>query len=233
MLKTERLEIDHHTTKFVVGAIALSLAFPTNLFSKTDLGSISASYHQGGPSQAIFIGFLFAIAAFLLSDNGYTKRQMWLSKLAALTAAGVALFPCQCGVAAVTKLQAALHYGSAEIMFAILGIFTYVFYSRARGRGHACADARAGIYALCCIVIALSIVAIALDALLKITDGWVPNFSFGGEAAALVAFGTSWLLASRVVPVVTRKDELLLPWSPSPPSGAIAANRSSDPSPAP
>ena len=53
------------------------------------------------------------------------------------------------------------------------------------------------------------------------------------EAAALVAFGTSWRLASRIVPVVTRSDELLLPWSSSPPSGATATNRSPDPSPAP
>ena len=157
---------------------------------------------------------------------------MWLIKLAALAAAGVAVFPCKCGIAAVTKLQAALHYGSAAIMFVSLGIFAYVFYSRARGKGHARAYARAGLSALCCIVIALSIVAVALDAWLKITDGWFPNFTFWAEAAALVAFGTSWLLTSRIVPVVTRKDELLLPWSSSPPSGVTATNRSPDPSPA-
>lgn len=40
--------------------------------------------------------------------------------------------------------------------------------------------------------------------------GWndaFPRFVFVGEAVALVAFGISWLVASRVLPVLTRADE--------------------------
>jgi len=49
---------------------------------------ISASYYEGGWSQSIFIGFLFAIAALLLGYNGYSKTEMVLSKVAAFAGLG-------------------------------------------------------------------------------------------------------------------------------------------------
>ena len=63
----KREEIDHLTIKFVVGLIAVTLAPLTDFFAKSPITSISASYYEGGPSQTIFIGFLFAIAALLLA----------------------------------------------------------------------------------------------------------------------------------------------------------------------
>ena len=66
----KREEIDHRTIKLIVGVIALSLATLTGAFAGTPIASISASYYEGGWSQTIFIGFLFAIAAFLLAYNG-------------------------------------------------------------------------------------------------------------------------------------------------------------------
>ena len=57
-------EINHLTIKLVVGLIALSLAPLTSFFAKSSITSISVSYYEGGWSQAILIGFLFAIAAF-------------------------------------------------------------------------------------------------------------------------------------------------------------------------
>jgi NADH:ubiquinone oxidoreductase subunit 5 (subunit L)/multisubunit Na+/H+ antiporter MnhA subunit len=69
----KREEIDHLTIKFVVGLIAVTLAPLTDFFAKSPITSISASYYEGGPSQTIFIGFLFAIAAFLLAYNGFSR----------------------------------------------------------------------------------------------------------------------------------------------------------------
>src|SRR4029453_11107877 len=62
-------EINHITIKLVVGIIALSLASLTSFFANSSITSISASYYEGGWSQSIFVGFLFAIAAFLLAYN--------------------------------------------------------------------------------------------------------------------------------------------------------------------
>src|SRR5205814_48060 len=91
-----RPEIDHRTMKLIVGIIALSLASLTSFFATTAITSISASYYESGWSHVIFIGFLFAIAAFLLAYNGYTQLQMVSSKIAGVATLCIALFPCDC-----------------------------------------------------------------------------------------------------------------------------------------
>ncbi len=78
-----RLEIDHHTLKLIVGVMAISLALLTAIFSDTPLDSISDAYYEVGKSRDILVGFLFAIAAFLLAYNGRSKRELVLSKIAA------------------------------------------------------------------------------------------------------------------------------------------------------
>ena len=117
----KRKEIDHLTIKFVVGLIAVSLAPLTDLFAKSRITSISASYYEGGWSQAILIGFLFAIAAFLVAYNGFSKTDMLLSKFAAAAALGVAMFPCECDTHA--QVIPYVHYISAATMFLILVYF--------------------------------------------------------------------------------------------------------------
>lgn len=203
-----RKEIDHRTIKLIVGVIALSLAFLTNLFAKSPLTSVSAAYWEGGWSESIFIGFLFAIAAFLLAYNGYSKDEMLLSKAAALAGLGVALFPCGCDGHA--ELVPYVHWISAAVMFSSLAYFCHGFRRRARAKGHPEADRRAWIYAICGIAMAGAIVVLATGKLLGL-DAGNPRLTFFGEATALVAFGVSWLTASRVLPVLTRGDERFSP----------------------
>ena len=201
-----RQEIDHRTIKLIVGIIAISLAWLTSAFAGSPIASVSASYYQGGWSQAIFIGFLFAIAAFLLAYNGYSKAEMVLSKVAAVAGIGIALFPCLCDNHA--ELVPHVHAVSASVMFLVLAYFCHGFYQRARAKGHPQANARATIYAICGVTIVLSIVGLALDGVLG--GGFtarIPRFTFFGESMGLVAFGISWLTASRVLPVLTRRDE--------------------------
>lgn len=206
-----RPEIDSRTIKLIIGVIALSLAPLTSALSPTPIDSISASYDAGGWAQSIFIGFLFAIASFLLAYNGRSDAEMALGKLAALAALGVALFPCTCGshAAAVPGVHAA----AATVMFGVLALFCRVFYRRARAKGHPQALARAGIYAACGFTIALAIAVLALDAwlghpLLRA----VPRLVLHGEATALTAFGISWLTASHTLPWLNRESERFAPW---------------------
>jgi len=212
MLPTpKRQEIDHRTIKLVVGVIATSLAGLTSLFAQSRIASISASYYEGGWSQSIFIGFLFAIAAFLLAYNGQSRGEMVLSKVASVAALGVALFPCKCEVH--TELVPYVHGVSAAVMFVVLACMCHGFYRRARDKGHAQANARATVYAICGLAIVLSIVVLALD---NVTGGsiraFVPRLTYYGETAGLVAFGISWLTASRVLPMLTRRDERFSPF---------------------
>lgn len=202
----QRQEIDHRTIKLIVGIIALSLASLTSAFALHRITSISASYYEGGWSQSIFIGFLFAISAFLLAYNGQSSAEMVLSKVASAAALGVALYPCQCGDHSPPVPY--IHGASAAVMFLILAYFCYGFYRRALAKGHREAKVRAMIYAACGIAIGLAIVVLAADnfsggALSKV----VSRLVFYGEATGLVAFGISWLTASRTLPLITRRDE--------------------------
>lgn len=205
-----RPEIDHRTMRMLVGVIALSLANLTAWFAQVPLESISASYHEGGWAQAVFIGFLYAIAAFLLAYNGLSRPEMLLSKVAAVAALGVAMFPCRCK--AHDEIVPYVHAVSAAVMFAILAWFCWVFYLRARQKGHSEALARATLYAACGLVIVASIVVLGLDSLSggRISEV-IPRLTFYGERAALMAFGVCWLTASRILPVITRSDERFSP----------------------
>lgn len=213
MLPTpKREEIDHRTIKLLVGLIALSLPYLTSFFSGSSITSISASYYEGGWSQSIFVGFLFAIAAFLLAYNGQSTGEMVLSKIASVAALGVALFPCRCGDR--DEIIPHVHAISATAMFLVLAYFCYLFFQRARRKGYGQARARAVIYALCGITILLSMLVVACDGLSGgVLSAKVPRLTFYGERAALLAFGISWLTASRVLPVLTREDERFAPWS--------------------
>jgi hypothetical protein len=200
-------EIDNHIMKLIVGVIALTLASLTALFAPSPLDSISASYHAGGWSRDIFVGFLFAIGAFLLAYNGKDwPAEMVLAKIAAFAAAGVAMFPCECGTG--VEIIPYVHYVSATVMFMILAAFCWMFFNRAREKGRRKADWRAVIYAACGIVILVAVAVLSYDGL---TDGSLstklPRLIFYGETAGLVAFGVSWLVASRVFPIITDPNE--------------------------
>src|SRR6266404_3759042 len=140
-------EIDDHVLKLIVGLAALSLANLTAWLSHDIIGSISASYYEDGWARDFFIGFLFAISSFLFAYNGDRAAEMILSKIAAMAALGVALFPCRCGQP--TNIVTYVHYTSAAIMFAVLACLCVIFYQRARTKGHREAIWRSYIYAVC------------------------------------------------------------------------------------
>ena len=147
---------------------------------------------------------MFAIASFLLAYNGTTPLEMLLSKIACAAALGVALFPCGCGR---PSSVAWIHYSSAAIMFVVLAFFCYAFYRTAIAKGHVQARVRATIYLVCGLAILAAIAAMGLDARFGTFSRSIPQFTFYGEATGLIAFGISWLTASRVLPIITAEDE--------------------------
>lgn len=212
-------EIDNHIMKLIVGVIALTLACLTALFAPSGINSISASYHVGGWSRDIFVGFLFAISAVLLAYNGKKwPEEMILARIACVAAALVALFPCECGKG--IEIIPYVHFGAAAVMFIVLARFCWIFHERALDKVYREAKWRAKIYLACLIVIALAVVVLLYDGLTgQSLSAKVPRLIFYGEAAGLVAFGISWLTASRVLPVITDPDERVrvLPVAPGSP----------------
>lgn len=208
----EHEEIDHRTIKLIVGVVALSLPGLTSLFASAPLTSISASYYQGGWSQSIYIGFLFAISALLLGYNGHSWPEMVLSKVASVAGFVSVLFPCGCDghVAAVPYV----HELSGATTFLILAYFCYAFLRSAWNKGHPQAKARAIIYALCGIGIVLTLLVLGSDALLLhgALTARFPRLTFYWERVGLIAFGIAWLTASRVLPLLTLPTERFSPF---------------------
>jgi uncharacterized protein YacL len=208
----QRHEIDHRTIKLIVGAIALFLANLTSFLSGNTIESISAAYYADEWARNVLVGCLFAIAAFLLAYNGYSRTEGRLSKVAAVAALGVAMFPCDCGRG--NEIIPHLHGIAAAVMFVVLASFCYQFYRRAANKGHAEANRRAFIYAACGLIIAAVIVVLGAD---ELTHGALKPYlgerlTFYGERAGLMAFGVSWLTASRVLPGLASPVERFVPF---------------------
>ena len=205
-----RAEINERTMKLIVGLIAILIASVTSFVSTLGepLTSISESYFAGDWSRNIFVGCLFAISAFLLSYNGQTAAHKVTSRIAALAGVGVAMFPCKCR--GDLEILPYVHYISAGVMFSILAFFCIEFYRHAKHKGHPEAHVRALIYLACFWVMVLSMALLLVNGIWGVDLGWnesAPRLVFFGEATALLAFGISWLVASRVLPVLTRPDE--------------------------
>ena len=198
-----RPEIDQYAIKFLIGAIAFSLPWIELALTEGSITSISASFwFDPGPwPRNIFVGFLFAISAFMLTYNGLSETEMWLAKSASLAALGIAMFPCQCGDPA-REIIPRVHALSAAVMFAVLGWFCYIFVRRAQAKGHREARWRAGIYSVC------GLGMVGAIALFLASQLWKQEaLILWGETVGLVSFGVSWLTASRMLPLITRTSE--------------------------
>lgn len=231
--KPKTAEINQLTMKLIVGVIAVAIASVTSFVSTLDrpLASISESYFAGDWSRNIFVGFLFAISAFLLSYNGQTRAHMVLSRVAALAGFGVAMFPCKCG--GREEIIPYVHYASAAVMFAVLAYFCIEFYRHAKGKAHKQAAWRSRIYLACFWAM------IAAMAVLFVNGMWgeklgietrIPRIVFYGEAVALSAFGLCWLVASRVLPGLTRPEERHRLLSEDPPAASDRETPEAQPS---
>lgn len=209
-------QIDHRTIKLLVGVIAITLAWLTSAFSTTTLTSISAAYYEGGWSQVIFVGFLFAISALMLAYNGYTRVEMVLCKVAAMCGICIAMFPCRCNDR--DEIIKGLHGGAAIVLFLILAYLCWGFYQRAHAKRSPQARVRSWIYIACGLAMLVSIGSLAVE---TFTQGglsrYMARFVFYGEALGLVAFGFSWLTASRTLPFLTGREERFSPLRPNNP----------------
>ena len=210
-LHPTRVEIDHRTIKLLVGVIAIALPILVSWLAAPDrLTSISASYWVPHWPQSIFTGFLFAIATLLAAYNGRSTSEMVASKIAAVAAILIPLFPCDCD--GHTQIIPGVHYLAAAAMFLVLAFFCWRFLRRAWDKKQARAKARAALYALCGLAILVSIAALGLNADWhdQLSKGH-PTFVYWFETTGLVAFGISWLTASHVLPVINEPGERFSP----------------------
>jgi hypothetical protein len=161
--------------------------------------SISSYYHSG--MRNVFVGSLCAIGVFLWSYRGYDRRDRIAGNLAALCALGVAFFPTTPAGAATAgeRTAGALHFGFAAVMFLTLAYFSLVLF-RITKNPTPQKLRRNTVYGVCGYVILACIALIPLAGLLPPDSplrARAPVFWL--EAAALLAFGVSWLTKGEAI----------------------------------
>jgi hypothetical protein len=152
----------------------------------------------------VFVGSLCAIAVFLMSYRGYERKDDIAGDLACVFALGVALFPTTPDVHATPRdnIIGALHLLFAAGFFLTLAFFSLVLFrktdpTRAPTRGKL---KRNAVYTLCgytilvCLAFIVVVAFLSSDSPVKRLD---PVFWF--EAAAIVAFGVSWLTKGEAI----------------------------------
>ena len=163
--------------------------------------SISHYYHT--VVGDIFVGSLCAIAVFLWSYCGHGHRDKIATNLASVCAVGVALFPTArtADSTASEALTGTIHFLFAAALFITLAYISLkLFRLTDRVSPTPQKIARNRVYATCGYVMLACIALIALVKLL-LDDSQIMRMQpvFWLEAAAIIAFGVSWLTKGEAI----------------------------------
>ena len=154
------------------------------------LVSLSDSYYHRY-ANSVFIGAMFAFAAFLFSYE-FSRWENLLGNLGALAAALVAVFPTPPD--APTREETVggyVHFSSATVFFVSLAVFCYVW-----SRDDAVGEPRRS-YRVSSVLIVLAILTALAS---KVVERFVPDTGvlavvfLVAEVAVVEVFGFSWLL---------------------------------------
>lgn len=181
-------------------ALPFVLVFGQILFYESGVASSISSYYYTG-MRDVFVGFLCAIAVFLMSYKGYERKDDLAGDLACVFGVGVALFPTSPDVGA-TPLQQWVgwaHLAFAAAFFVTLAYISLCLFTktgsmkpptRKKQQRNLVYRACGGTMLGCLVLIALVELVPGIDlSEIKRRD---PVFWL--EALAIVAFGVSWLV---------------------------------------
>ena len=197
---------DYRALRLLMGLIAFSLPFATNLLSDTQLTSISASFHTR--AHDVFICLLCVISTLLLAYNGHSTREKLASKVASLATLVVVIFPTSKANASMTT-AGVIHYAGAVIVFGIL-----IYFCLGPFRESALEDKgvkgrrRAAIYLVCGWIMILSMLLAVLSQVMP-SENQASRIVYWTETVSLLTFGFAWIVAGKVIPPLTEEDERL------------------------
>lgn len=198
---------DYRALRLLVGCIALALPFIVNLMSSSPLSSISASYYT--EARDIFVGMLFVVGAFLWAYNGHSTKEAGASKIAALAAIVVALFPTSCDTCK-TNLKSIIHYGAAVILFAILQYFCFGPFRKDTKGQTGKKGLRGRIYFICGSIMLGCLFSAGASEMALSTETIIAfKITYWAEAIALGAFGVAWIVAGKFFSPLVDPDEAL------------------------
>jgi len=204
---------EYRTLRLLVGIVTFALPLFVLIFSSfTPLSSISVSYHTG--ARDIFVGSLFMIGTLLIAYRGYDPIENRIANLGAAAAIVAALCPTARDLHPIDTM-AVIHALAGVVLFSTIAYFCLgPFKQSAKKRNNAKAKRRARMYTVCGWVIIVCILVVAIvqiPAAVEFKTGWL--LAFWAEFIALWAFSFAWIVASKLLPSFSDKDErLILSW---------------------
>ena len=141
---------------------------------------------------------LVTFGIFLLSYNGYDKKDQILTTVAGLAMLLVAVFPMWGGSSYLfafisSNATGYLHFIFAGITFTSLGVMSYFQFTKTNGDMVPAKIKRNKVYRVCGIVIFAAIAGMIATAFLPF------NLTFILESIVLWAFGVSWLVKGEAI----------------------------------
>lgn len=196
---------DYRGLRLLMGLTAFCIPIIVLLWSRQWLTSISASYHTD--AQDIFVGLLFVVGSFLLAYNGHSICESIASRVAALAAFLVALFPTYCDTCS-PGFESNIHYIAAAALFLILAYFCFLPFRRdIKGAGGK-KRRRSRIYLACgwTMIICIAAIAVAKWTLEPdVVRDW--RVVLAGEWVALWAFAVAWITSGKALTFIADENE--------------------------
>ena len=190
--------ISYFTLRKMLGLLGISLVpiliIGTVAIDHTDHLEMSVSSYYYTSMRNGFVGILCGMSLFLLSYNGYERTDMVVSKLAGISALGIAFFPTTPDFENDT-IVGILHYVFSGIFFALLSYMSLFLFTKSKGHKTDEKKKRNKVYKVCGIIMAIAVICIPVSAIPVINEkiGFIkPILLF--ETLALTAFGISWLI---------------------------------------
>ncbi|MFZ1704209.1 MAG: hypothetical protein WAT79_07670 [Saprospiraceae bacterium] len=204
LIDADKIILGIGITALILPLIVYLASFPSQECLRYGmLHSISAYYHTD--ARDVLVGMICALAFCFLAYNGYSKIDMITSKVAAISALGVALIPTSifpgeyvCIDSDGTDLREFVHVTCAVILLLTMSIFSIKIFTH-RENGETIAPRKLFFYRFWGFSILGSLMLIGLYFLfLKDVIPGISNWYvvFWLEVVCLFAFGCSWLLKS-------------------------------------
>ena len=200
--------LDYRTLRLLMGLIAFLLPPVVTLIASTALPSISASYYTQARDE--FVGLLFIVGSLWLAYNGRSTQEMRMSKVAALAAIGVAVFPESPGNSSPGSWVSTAHVVCAVTMFSILAYFCFGPFRQFTKGQPGKKRLRSNIYLVCGWIMVGCMVFYALAT--RLLPGELVRelrLTYWTETIALAAFGVAWMVASKVFSVFADPEDKL------------------------
>ncbi len=216
------LRSDQRRIASIVGTIAIGLPVIVGAlgwYFGNFRDSLSDYYYEVYLAGDIFVGSLIFIGALMTVYRGWAGSVAWLATVAGILSCIVAIFPARGWISATPRwemlnsLSPHIHGYAALALFLILAFFCLFIFAKVNDGQHLDASdhvqsskrVRNLIYRASGTIILLSLAAVIAG--FWIDEVWARevNLTFWAEAAALMAFGVSWLTHGRIfyaVPLV-------------------------------